>query len=152
MQALRLLPPACDKVLHLRCKDKWWSVPMIAKEKRDKVHLYCSNKNISIFTLRMLLPCLLTCLLKLPNFCALPIILPKSMWNMCPLCFNMMLSLWRSQIPRMKVATHHPAHEWMKFITACKYTEKGVSDKSKSESPCLQPSIALELSKILWCR
>lgn len=23
MQALRLLPPACDEVLHLRCKDEW---------------------------------------------------------------------------------------------------------------------------------
>lgn len=28
MQALRLLPPACDKVLHLRRKDEWGSVPI----------------------------------------------------------------------------------------------------------------------------
>lgn len=27
MQALRLLSPASDKVLHLRCKDEWRSVP-----------------------------------------------------------------------------------------------------------------------------
>lgn len=39
--------------------------------------------------------------LMFPNICACPRNFPKSMWNMWPLLFSMMLSLWRSQIPRM---------------------------------------------------
>lgn len=39
-------------------------------------------------------------LLKLPNICACPKNFPKSMWNMCPVFRSIMLSLWRSQIPR----------------------------------------------------
>lgn len=33
VQTLRLLPPACDEVLHLRCENKGWSVPVVASEK-----------------------------------------------------------------------------------------------------------------------
>lgn len=40
-------------------------------------------------------------LLKLPNIWAWPRNLPKSMWNMWPVERSMMLSLWRSQMPRM---------------------------------------------------
>lgn len=35
----------------------------------------------------------------LPNICAWPRNLPKSMWNMWPVVLSMMLSLCRSQIP-----------------------------------------------------
>lgn len=38
-------------------------------------------------------------LLMLPNICAWPRNLPKSMWNMWPVVLSMMLSLCRSQIP-----------------------------------------------------
>lgn len=33
MQTLRLLAPACDEVLHLRCENKGWSVPVVVSEK-----------------------------------------------------------------------------------------------------------------------
>lgn len=44
MQTLRLLPPACDEVLHLRCENERWPVPVIESEKviapsRSELHM-----------------------------------------------------------------------------------------------------------------
>lgn len=41
--------------------------------------------------------------LKVPNIWASPRNFPKSMWKRWPLCFTIMLSLCRSQMPRMYV-------------------------------------------------
>lgn len=126
MQALRLLPSASDEVVHLRCKDEGRPVPIIEQE---NFFLLTHTKQHSVLFQNAALLDLLTCLLTPPNICALPIIFPKSMWNMCPLFFSMILSLWRSQMPRMKVATHHPAHECRKFITAYIQTESVMHEK-----------------------
>ena len=49
--------------------------------------------------------------LKVPNIWASPRNFPKSMWNRWPLCFTIILSLCRSQMPRMYVTMLYPAQD-----------------------------------------